>query len=120
MQLQRQCFAISQKLVELWVGSLPGFETYVLQEVLPVCFQAPAQPHFSLKDPSALPLLEASATLQKAILAKFGSDLLAYLRNRLLPSLGCEAAFAAEYSHVLAEADVRQLRDFMRDSLIRR
>jgi len=120
LSLQRQCFAITQKLVELWVGTLPGFETYVLQEVLPVCFQAPAQPHFVLKDAAALPLLEASASLQKTILAKLGTELLSYLRDRLLPSLGCEAAFSAEYARVLAEGDARQLRDFMKESLIRR
>ena len=120
MQLQRQCFVIAQKLVELWVGSVPGFEAYVLQEVLPVCFHAPAQPHFVLKDAAALPLLEASAQLQKAILAKLGSELLAYLRDRLLPSLGCEAAFAAEYTRHLAEGDTRQLAAFMKDSLLRR
>ena len=64
LQLQRQCFVILQRLVDEWVGTVSGFETYVLHEVLPVCFQAPAQPHFSLKDAASLPLLEASAALQ--------------------------------------------------------
>ena len=120
MQLQRQCFAITQRLVELWVGTVPGFDTYVLHEVLPVCFQAPAQPHFMLKDAAALPLLEASAQLQKAILAKLGNELLSYLRDRLLPSLGCEATFCTEYVRRVAEGDVHQLRDFIRDALVRR
>ena len=97
---------------------MQGFEAYVLQEVLPVCFQAPAQPHFSLKDASALPLLEASASLQKAILAKLGGELVSYLRDHLLPSLGCDASFSAEYARQLAESDTRQLRDFMRAQLV--
>jgi len=118
LKLQGQCFSILQRLVELWVGSLQGFEAYVLQEVLPVCFQAPAQPHFSLKDASALPLLEASASLQKAILAKLGGELVSYLRDHLLPSLGCDASFSAEYARQLAESDTRQLRDFMRAQLV--
>ena len=85
-----------------------------------MCFQAPAQPHFMLKDAAALPLLEASAQLQKAILAKLGNELLSYLRDRLLPSLGCEAPFCTEYVRRVAEGDVHQLRDFIRDALVRR
>lgn len=72
-----------------------GFDAYVLQEVLPVCFSAPAQPHFSVKDAAALPLLESSAALQKAILAKLGADLVTHLRDGLLPSLGCSPEASA-------------------------
>ena len=114
MNLQRQCFVIMQRLVEQWVPSVAGFDSYVLQEALPVCFQAPAQPHFSLKDAASLPLLEASASLQKAMLAKLGSDFVVHLRDRLLPGLGCSAEFSAEYARLLCEGDTRQLRDFMR------
>ena len=114
LSLQRQCFAILQRLVELWVGSLPGFDQYVLSDVLPVCFQAPSQPHFTLKNAAALPLLESSASLQKAVYAKLGNEMAVYLRDQLLPSLGCTAEFAAEYARHVCEADVRQLRDFLK------
>jgi exportin-T len=114
LTLQRQCFLILERLVNVWVGTIPGFDVYVLQEVLPVCFSAPAQPHFSLKDAAATQLLETSASLQKTILAKQPNELVAHLRDRLLPSLGCSAEFAAEYVRQLCEGDVRQLRDFMR------
>jgi len=113
LQLQRQCFAIVQRLVEAWVGVLPHFDGYVLTEVLPVCFSAPAQPHFTLKDAAALPLLEASATLQKAILAKLGDALVTHMRDSLLPSLGCSAALCIEYTRFLCNSDARQLRDFI-------
>jgi len=113
LQLQRQCFAVVQRLVEAWVGQLPHFDCYVLTEVLPVCFSAPAQPHFNLKDAAALPLLEASATLQKAILAKLGDTLVAHMRDGLLPSLGCSAALCNEYTRFLCDGDARQLRDFI-------
>ena len=116
---QRQCFTILQELVSLWVGSIPGFDAFVLRDVLPVCFSAIAQPHFSLKDAAALPLLEASATLQKAILAKLGADVLAgYLRNQLLPSLGCSPELAAEYARQVCEGDARHLRDFIKVQLL--
>ena len=116
---QRQCFTILQDLVSLWVGSIPGFDAFVLRDVLPVCFSAIAQPHFSLKDAAALPLLEASATLQKAMFSKLGADVLAgYLRDQLLPSLGCSPMLAAEYVRHVCEGDARQLRDFMKVQLL--
>jgi len=124
LSLQRMCFSILQKIVEAWTGSpqpeLSGFDAFVLGEVLPVCFAAPAQPHFSLKDAAALPLLEASAALQKAILAKLGTQLVSHLRDVLLPSLGCSAEFAAEYVRHLCEADARVFRDFIRTQLVRK
>ena len=120
MTLQRQCFSILQRLVELWVGSIPGFDGYVLRDVLPVCFSAIAQPHFNLKDAAALPLLESSAALQKAMLQKLGAEVLAgYLRDQLLPSLGCSAELASEYVRNLCEGDVRTLREFIRTQLLR-
>lgn len=119
LTLQRQCFSILQRLVEMWVGSFPGFDGYVLRDVLPVCFSAIAQPHFTLKDAAALPLLEASAALQKAMLQKLGAEVLAsYLRDQLLPSLGCSAELAAEYARHVCEGDTRQLRDFIRTQLL--
>ena len=117
LQLQRQCFSILQRLVEMWVGNMPGFESFVLQEILPVCFSAPAQPHFNLKDPHALPLIETSAALQKSILAKLGNELVPYLRERLLPSLGCTPEVANEYVRALCESDVRAFRDFIKGML---
>jgi len=113
LHLQRQCFVILQCLVESWVGSAPGFDTYVLREVLPVCFSAAAQPHFCVKDVAALALLESSAALQKAIHAKLGADLVDHLRAELLPSLGCTVEIASEFIRTLCDADVRHLRDFI-------
>ena len=85
--------------------------------MLPLCFRAPAQPHFDLKDAASLPLLEAIASLQIAMLAKIGSDFLAYLRDQQLPSLGVPPELASEYARVLGEGDPRQLRDFLRQQL---
>ena len=124
LQLQRQCFIILQRLVEAWAGSdaasLSGFNSYILSEVLPRCFAAPAQAHFDLKDAAALPLLESIASLQKAILAKMGAEFIAYLRERQLPSMGAPRALCDEYARVVAEGDVTQLRDFLRQQLVGR
>ena len=52
------------------------------------------------------------------MLAKLGETLVVYLRDRLLPSLGCTSDFAAEYARILCEADAKQLRDFLRQQLV--
>ena len=120
MQLQRQCFAILQRLVEAWIPEVAGFDTFVLQEVLPVCFQAPGRPHFNLKDAASLPLLEASASLQKAMLAKLSTVFISVLRDQLLPSLGCGAEFANEYTRLLCDGTTVQLRDFLKLQMAQR
>ena len=65
-----------------------------------------------------MPLLESSAALQKALWAKLGEQFAAYLREQLLPSLGCTAELAAEYERHVREGDIRQLRDFIRGQLL--
>eukprot|EP00316_Scyphosphaera_apsteinii_P000353 CAMPEP_0119324400 /NCGR_PEP_ID=MMETSP1333-20130426/63108_1 /TAXON_ID=418940 /ORGANISM="Scyphosphaera apsteinii, Strain RCC1455" /LENGTH=1057 /DNA_ID=CAMNT_0007332091 /DNA_START=141 /DNA_END=3314 /DNA_ORIENTATION=+ len=117
LQLQRQCFVVLQRLVESWGGSDSNFDAYVLSDILPVCFQALAQPHFKLSDAASLPLVEAVVNLQKVMLNQLGARTTCYLRDTHLPSLGCSAEFCADYSRLLEEGDVRQLRDFLRQQL---
>ena len=53
------------------------------------------------------------------MLQKLGAEVLAsYLRDQLLPSLGCSAELAAEYARHVCEGDTRQLRDFIRTQLL--
>jgi len=106
LNLQRQCFAILQRLVELWVGSIPGFEAYVLNEVLPVCFSAPAQPHFSLKNAAALPLLESSAALQKAILAEYANAQPAATEKKARAERMAKKGFFKKWLKKMATAEV--------------
>jgi len=121
MQIQRQCFGILQKLVEAWggtgAGALPGFNSYILQEMLPLCFQAPSQPHVDLKNAAALLLLEAIAALQIAMLAKIGNEFISYVCERQLPSLGASAELINDYGRLLAERDANRLRDYLRQQL---
>lgn len=118
LQIQRQCFVIMQRLVEQWggrdSGSLPGFNNYILHEMLPLCFQAPLRPHFDLKDAAALQLLESIAILQTAMLSKLGNDFMTYICERQLPALGASAELVNEYIRVLADGDALKLRDYLR------
>jgi len=122
LQVQQQCVLILHRLVEQWCGAaaatpLPGFDGFVLQQVLPVCFSALTAPHFSLSNAAAVKLLDALVALQQVMLARLGAQLVPYLRDTHLPSLGCEPAFCAQYVALLAEGEPRQLRDFMVQNL---
>jgi hypothetical protein len=85
--------------------------------VLPVCFSALSAPHFNLGNAAALQLLDTIIALQKSMLALLGAQLVPYLRDTHLPSLGCEAAFCAQYVALLAEGEPRQLREFVQQHL---
>ncbi|KAL1526877.1 hypothetical protein AB1Y20_015568 [Prymnesium parvum] len=121
LQIQRQCFVTMQRLVEQWggsdAGSFPGFNSYILQEMLPLCFQAPAQAHFDLKDAASHQLLEAIASFQISMLTKLGSEFMSYMCEVQLPSLGAPAELVNEYARILAERDVYRLRDYLRQQL---
>ena len=84
-----------QRLVDQWGGSgsasVPGFNSYILQEILPLCFSALSQPHFDLKDAASLPLLEAIAAVQLSMLSKIGNEFLSYVCEHQLPALGASA-----------------------------
>ena len=79
--------------------------------------QAPAQPHFDLKDASSHSLLEAISSLQIAMLGKLGPEFISYVVERQLPSLGASAEMANAYGQILAERDMFRLRDYLRQQL---
>jgi len=118
IQTQRMCFIVVQGLVEAWTGTLVGFDSYVLREVLPVCFSALAQPHFSFQDASALPLLDSSVALQKTIFTKLRGEMVTHVGDQVLPSLGCAEQLASAYIRHIVESDELQLRDFIRIHLV--
>ena len=77
---------------------MAGFGVFALQQILPVCFAALSAPHFNLNNAAALQLLDSIVALQKAMLTLLGAQqLVPYLRDTHLPSLGCEPAFCAHY-----------------------
>mmetsp|Transcript_24876 Transcript_24876/g.73923 ORF Transcript_24876/g.73923 Transcript_24876/m.73923 type:complete len:1024 (+) Transcript_24876:116-3187(+) len=119
LTLQRQCFAVLQKLVEHLGGADETFDTYIRERMLPACFGALSQPHFRLADAAALQLLEAVAALQVAMLAKLGRPFAAHLHDVYLPQqLQCSPAFCDEYAALLAAGEPRALRDFLRSHLL--
>lgn len=121
--VQRQCFAVLQRLVEHLGGATGAaagaFDGYVREKILPACFGALSQPHFNLSDAAALALLEAVASLQIAMLATLGPPFADHLRGAYLPTIGCSPAFAEEYARMLALGDARQFRDFLRQHMVR-
>ena len=108
-------------MVEDWCGGGPaavaGFGGFAMQQVLPVCFGALSAPHFNLGNAAALQLLDTIIALQKSMLALLGAQLVPYLRDTHLPSLGCDPAFCAHYVALLTEGEPRQLRDFLQQQM---
>ena len=62
--LQKQCVLCLSKMVDFWAESpgsgaanakpgLPGFNQFILQQILPLCFQIPLKPTFNVNDGQA-------------------------------------------------------------------
>ncbi|KAJ2069700.1 pre-tRNA nuclear export protein, partial [Coemansia sp. S142-1] len=115
---------------------------FVLNTVVPACFETPTRPEFSMADAQAsLVVSEIAAVLQMTLLAgrpdiaggdgssaaaiplpklltpPIGGDLnqnqfAAYLSSVLLPRMGCPASMATEFVQALASLDQKQFKKY--------
>ncbi|KAJ2019606.1 pre-tRNA nuclear export protein [Coemansia sp. S680] len=118
------------------------FKQFVLNTVVPACFEAPTRPEFSMADAQAsLVVSEIAAVLQMTLLAgrpdiaggdgssaaaiplpklltpPIGGDLnqnqfAAYLSSVLLPRMGCPTSMATEFVQALASLDQKQFKKY--------
>ncbi|KAJ2160219.1 pre-tRNA nuclear export protein [Coemansia sp. RSA 552] len=119
------------------------FRQFVMDTVLPTCFEAPTRPGFSMADAQAsLVLSEIGSLLQMTLLAgsaevatgdgnaaaamaspqlltpPIGGDLAqnqyaSYLSTVLLPKMGCPADLASEFVQALASLDQKQFKKYL-------
>ncbi|KAJ1953948.1 pre-tRNA nuclear export protein [Linderina pennispora] len=119
---------------------LADFRQFVIDAVLPACFEAPTRPGFRLTDAQALLVVtEIAGLLQTLLLAgvpeiasgegsaalpstqlltpPIGGDLnqnqfATYMSTVLLPGLGCPTAMATEFVQALASLNQKQFRKY--------
>ncbi|KAJ2684034.1 pre-tRNA nuclear export protein [Coemansia spiralis] len=118
------------------------FKQFVLNTVVPACFETPTRPEFSMADAQAsLVVSEIALVLQMTLLAgrpdlasgdgssvaaiplpqlltpPIGGDLnqnqfAVYLSSALLPRMGCPASMATEFVQALASLDQKQFKKY--------
>ncbi|KAJ3280160.1 pre-tRNA nuclear export protein [Borealophlyctis nickersoniae] len=92
---------------------LPGFDRFLLDQVLPNLFAVPLKPEFSLADGSAIAVMGEIATCHKLISAAMGEGYYDYLINVFLPSIGCPGAIAEQFVGGLRGLEAKSFRKFL-------
>jgi len=89
-RMQTTCLALLRKLIEVWFGKakLPGFETFVSQDVVTACFKVLSQPGFEVNDGEHFLLMKELAHLLKHVHIAGGLEFITFLKSTFLPSLG--------------------------------
>lgn len=89
------CFAILGLCVSRWAGSagtnptaLPGFNNFVYETIVPVCFSVPLQsPEFDADDPACRQTLSDISGVLLAALKTCGDEFLLFMQQKFLPQL---------------------------------
>ncbi|KAM9992084.1 hypothetical protein ACTFIZ_012749 [Dictyostelium cf. discoideum] len=89
--IQKVCFVILKKMIDDYSpgGShaVNGFQSFIYDQVVPICFQVPLSDQFNMSDfTSTVILLEIGKSL-RAIAQKYGDEFLTYMNTILLPKL---------------------------------
>ncbi|ELR25264.1 Exportin 1like protein [Acanthamoeba castellanii str. Neff] len=117
LRMVQLCLSVIQKTVEVWAGTVPGFNRVVCDDIAPIVFRACLRPDVSPTDKIATTLIADLAAIQKTMLQKCGQEFAQCLATKLLPMLGCDAATAQAYMQHLESAQAAQWKDFFRQFL---
>jgi len=125
LQAARGCFVILVRLAELWGGGneatrCPGFNSFLMEQVAPVAIQCPARPDFNFHDGQSMAVLGESVSLQKTLFSRLGAPFVTHMSERVLVSLGFDAAARQEYSLQLQSADAKTFKNWFKTFLERR
>lgn len=109
---QKVCFNIFHKFVDSWKSSNKSIlYDYIMQIIIPSCFQAPMQPTFDLTDAQTVLVLKETSSIMKDLFTLLGNKIMEALRG-YLPTINVAAPFVDEYCQALAELDAKQFRNY--------
>ncbi|CAG8540097.1 13108_t:CDS:10 [Ambispora gerdemannii] len=94
---------------------LPGFDRFMYEQILRVCFEVPMRDTFNLSDGQSILVLNEICLILKAMLAQQSSDFVDYLRGTWLPSIQCPPELAEEFSQALQQLDAKALRKYFQE-----
>jgi exportin-T len=88
---------------------LPGFDNFMLQSFMPLCWALPIDPSFNTNDPQAHQVTSEIAGLLKVLWHKLGDRFTSYTREMVSPGLGDKKG-----EQFLAAVETMEERDFRR------
>ncbi|GAA6052810.1 hypothetical protein JCM3770_006263 [Rhodotorula araucariae] len=125
---QRYGFGVLNKFLQLWVepaaaaagapaappSPVPGFERFLYDEAVKVCFEVPLQAGFDYSDAQSFQVIGEIAVLLKALLQKRGNEFVEFMTQQFFPSISCPPEASAQFMTALQEApDGKQFKKFL-------
>ncbi|BGP35706.1 pre-tRNA nuclear export protein [Rhodotorula toruloides] len=128
---QRYGFGVLNKLLQTWVETyrpptappvtngappspVPGFEQFLYERAVPLCFQLPLKPEFDYSDAQSFQVIGEIANLLKGLLQKRGNEFVEFMTTQFFPSISCPPETAAQFMTALQEApDGKQFKKFL-------
>ena len=130
--LQKLSFAVLTKMIELWAGSavsaitttglthhmpLAGFDRFVYEQIVPLCFRQLHNPEFDFKDAQFSMVAAEIGLLLKVSYLRIGTDFLSYLRQICLPSVGYSTSMIEELCRLLQYEDMKSFKHAFKNFL---
>ncbi|KAE8209949.1 hypothetical protein CF327_g6120 [Tilletia walkeri] len=87
--------------------AIPGFEQFIYERLIPLCFEVSGKPTFLLEDAMAQVTLGEIAVLLKTIYERRGDEALRYLSEVYLPGVQCPPQMSSELAAALKAQDAK-------------
>ncbi|GAA5912917.1 Ran GTPase-binding protein LOS1 [Sporobolomyces salmoneus] len=132
---QRYGFGVLVKLVSIWVdpnplpppnpktgpvvpSPVPGFERFIYENVIGICFEIPLKREFDYADAQSYTVIGEIALLLKTVHQKRPQEFESFLETSFFPSINCPPEKAQPFMVALREApDGKQLKKFLSEWL---
>ncbi len=97
---------------------LNGFDSFILEQILPIAFVVPLQASFNPADGQSLLIIGEIALLHKTISTVIGSSYSDYLCNVYLPTLNCPENLRREFVATMTQTDRKDFRKYLQSFFI--
>lgn len=89
---------------------LDGFDSFILDQIVPILFHLPMRSNFNIKDGTSLLVIGEIALLHSTIYQVLGTPYIEYLTNMYLPTLNCPEPLRFEFATAVTEQDKKKSR----------
>ncbi|KAF8183925.1 armadillo-type protein [Pholiota molesta] len=95
--------------------SLPGFERFIYERLIPTAFRVPSMPNFNLKDGQITVVLQEIANLLQTICKTRGAESYTFFLNVFLPSQNWPPEMALDFTTKLRDLEGKNFRKYFTD-----
>ncbi|KAI8980264.1 armadillo-type protein [Pilobolus umbonatus] len=115
---QKMSFGVMLKMVQSWASTaqqpstVPGFDQFVYNELLPATFAVPMSSAFNLADGQSILVFGEMTGIQKTMCTKQGAEFIEYMNKVFFPSIQCPSETAERYCQAVQQCEGRQFKKY--------